>query len=85
MPWKRESRVRYGVIGAGALGLTVALRLSERVQETGGEIVHGATASGIRRDGGGVVVTVARDGHEEAIAFDRVVSTLPTALARDAG
>lgn len=56
------------------------LALSRRVAELGGDIVYGAAVSSIRRQGAGLDVTVSRNGSEEVLAFDRVISTLPTGL-----
>jgi protoporphyrinogen oxidase len=58
----------------------VYLALSREVTRLGGSIVYGAAAAGIASRGGGVEVTYERDGATETAAFDRVVSTLPTAL-----
>jgi protoporphyrinogen oxidase len=56
------------------------LALGERLASLGGRIVFGAAASGIRSDDGGVVVDYAAAGTGGSDRFDRVVSTLPTAL-----
>jgi protoporphyrinogen oxidase len=58
----------------------VYVALSERVQELGGSIVYGASATEFRRQGEGVEVAY-RQGQAEGVAtFDRVISTLATAL-----
>lgn len=54
--------------------------LSRRVTDLGGLIVYGAAASAIRTRGDEIEVVVGRNGSEEAFAFDRVISTLPTGL-----
>lgn len=56
------------------------LALGERFTSLGGSIEYGAGASSIRSDGGRVVVGHKRAGQEDESSFDRVVSTLPTAL-----
>jgi protoporphyrinogen oxidase len=58
----------------------VYVALSARVEELGGTIVYGAAASGIRRVGDGIEVTYRRADADHVATFDRVVSTLPTAL-----
>lgn len=56
------------------------LALSKRVIDLGGTIVYGAAASAIRTRDQGVDVVAGRNGVEETLEFDRVVSTLPTGL-----
>ncbi len=56
------------------------LALSQRVTDLGGTIAYGAAASVIRTGGHGIDVVVGRDGVEETLGFDRVISTLPTGL-----
>jgi len=54
--------------------------LSARLVESGAEVIHGAEAAGIRSHAGCIEVTMRVGGDERVEAFDRVVSTLPTAL-----
>jgi len=54
--------------------------LSERIEAGGGRIVYGAAASSIRSANGGVEVDVIVGGEPRTERFDRVISTLPTAL-----
>ena len=54
--------------------------LSDRITAAGGQIVYGASASSIRSAGTGVEVDVTVNGEPRTERFDRVISTLPTAL-----
>jgi protoporphyrinogen oxidase len=54
--------------------------LSERITGAGGTIVYGAAASAIRSVPGGVEVDMTVAGEPRTERFDRVISTLPTAL-----
>ena len=58
----------------------VYVALSEHVEALGGTIVYGAGASEIRSNSGGVEVAYRRGEATETAAFDRVISTLATAL-----
>jgi protoporphyrinogen oxidase len=54
--------------------------LSETITARGATIVYGAAASQIRRNGSHMEVSLGHDGASQTMTFDRVVSTLPTAL-----
>ena len=56
------------------------LGLSRGITESGGTIVYGSAVTGIQRRGDELDVVAVRARAEETFAFDRVVSTLPTAL-----
>ena len=51
--------------------------LAAATVSAGGAIDYGCDVRGIRRDEGGVVVTVSTAGESRELAFDRVISTLP--------
>jgi protoporphyrinogen oxidase len=54
--------------------------LSERITAAGGRIVYGAAASAIRTADDGVEIAMTVNGDARTDRFDRVISTLPTAL-----
>jgi len=54
--------------------------LSDRITAAGGTIVYGAAANRIRTAGDGVEVDITVAGEPRTERFDRVISTLPTAL-----
>jgi protoporphyrinogen oxidase len=69
---------QLGYIDGGFQALYGAL--DERVRQLGGSITYGAAVSAIRSTDGGVEVAYRNDGAEVTTGFDRLVSTMPTAL-----
>lgn len=69
---------RLGYLRGGFHGLYRAL--GERVESMGGRIVYGAAVTRIATTDGGLEVRYTKDGTDQVLAVDRVVSTLATKL-----
>ena len=82
MPWLwariHDRTAKLGYLDGGFHHLYAAL--SDRITATGGRVTYGASVAAIRRADGGVDVDLAAGGTERTERFDRVVSTLATAL-----
>jgi protoporphyrinogen oxidase len=82
MPWLwariHDRTARLGYLHGGFHQMYAAL--SERITAAGGRVVYGASVAGIRAAGGGVDVDVSTSGTARTEHFDRVISTLATAL-----